>query len=369
MRLLLTGGGTGGHIYPALTIGKEFLRRAPKAAVLYVGGKKGLETSIVPKEGFPLLTLELSGIPRRLSPAILRSLWLAGKGVKDTFKIIREFKPDFVIGTGGYVCGPVVAAAALMGIPTGIQEQNAYPGLTNRLLGNLVKRIFLAYPEGEQYFNSAKVKITGNPIRQQEFSQIKREAVITKLGLKKDDLNLLIFGGSQSAQKMNETFIKILSQLIRRYPRLNIFLMTGTKDFEKIKKSIAALGLTANALRRLHIEPYFYNIAEIYAISDLVFARAGAISLAEITCFGIPAILVPYPHATNNHQEHNARVLEKEQAAQVILEQELTTDNLYRELVSLLDDSSKRKAMQEASRRLGQPEATTKIVDEILKQI
>lgn len=365
--MILAGGGTGGHIYPAVTIAREFIRRDAKTGILFVGGQRGLESDIIPKEGFPLVMLNLEGIPRRISPKILKSIWLAGKGLADTFKIIHEFKPDLVVGTGGYVCGPMVLAAALQGVPTAIQEQNAFPGLTNRILGKFVKRVFLGYPEAARYFPSRKVNITGNPIRYEEFEGITRNEAEKNLGLIGNWTNLLVFGGSQSARRINQALLPVIGKLLETYPKLQIILMTGAKEYDNIKRNINSLNLTGDSLKRVKLVPYFYKIAEAYKAADIVLARAGAISLAEITCFGIPAILVPYPYATNNHQEFNARVLEKAGAAKVILEAELTPEALWANLKMMLSDANLTRKMSKASLSLSKPQAVKNIVDELLK--
>lgn len=367
MRVILAGGGTGGHIYPAITIARELKRCDPNTEILFVGGKKGLESEIVPREGFPLVTLNLQGIPRKLSPAVFKSFWLAGRGVWETFRIIRDFQPDLVIGTGGYVCGPVVLTASMMGVTTAIQEQNAYPGITNRLLGKFVKRIFLAYPEATQYFPKKKVRISGNPIRTEEFDRVQRSEAEKKLGLKPNGLNLLVFGGSQSARRITQSLLPLLGKLFSDFPTLQILLMTGQKDYQRVSGEVDGLVLPVNYRDRLYLVPYFYQIAEAYRVSDLVLARAGAISLAEITCFGIPAILIPYPFATNNHQEFNARVLEKHGAARVILERELTTNLLGEQLTGLIVDDGLRKKMAGASLKISKPHATEEIVAELLE--
>ncbi len=369
MRVILAGGGTGGHIYPAITIAREFIRRDPETALLFIGGKRGLEAELIPKEGFKLVTLQLEGIPRKLSLKVFRSLSLAAKGLWETYKIIREFKPDLVIGTGGYVCGPAVMTAYLMGIPTAIQEQNAFPGLTNRTLGKFVTRVFLAYPEAAKYFKNKTVRVTGNPIRTAEFVGVDRARAEQNLGLKPNHLNLLVFGGSQSARRINHNLLSILVRLFQEFSNLQIIMMTGLKDYELIQEAVQGLQLQKKFQSRLFLTPYFYKIADAYSVADIVLARAGAISLAEITYFGIPAILVPYPHATNNHQEFNARVLEKANAAQVILEKELTPESLWESLTGMLKDSQKRNVMAAASKSLSHPNATGDIVSELLKLI
>ena len=366
MRVILAGGGTGGHIYPALTLAREFRKRDPQIEILFVGGKRGLESDVVPKEGYRLITLNLESIPRRLSPKVIKALWLAGKGVGQTFQIIRQFHPDLVIGTGGYTCGPMVLAASLMGVPTAIQEQNVYPGLTNRILGKFVKRIFLADPEAIKYFPKKKVSVPGNPIRSDEFNSISRPEAEVKLGLESGRLNLLVFGGSLSARRINQSLLGILGRLFQEYPLLQVILVTGPKDFEQIKTTVTGLNLAPAFMNRLKLVPYFYKIAEAFQVTDLVVARAGAISLAEITCFGIPAILIPYPYAAGNHQEYNARVLERRGAARVILDAELDPESLWQNLALLLSDSKLRNKMAAASLCLARPQAAAEIVTELM---
>ncbi len=367
MRVILAGGGTGGHIYPAITIAREFMRRDPQTEILFIGGKRGMEAELVPKEGFRLITLQLEGIPRRISFKVFKSLGLAFKGIGETYKIMKEFRPDLVIGTGGYVCGPAVMTAYLMGIPTAIQEQNAFPGLTNRLLGKVVKRVFLAYSEAGKYFNAKKVRVYGNPIRTTEFQEVSRLAAERKMGIQPDKLNLLVFGGSQSARRINQCLLDILAKILREFTNLQVIMMTGTKDYESIQAKVKEINIPQDHRARLFLTPYFYKIADAYSVSDLILARAGAISLAEITYFGIPALLIPYPFATNNHQEFNARVLEKGNAAQVLLEKDLTSKTLWNHLEVLLKDAGERRKMASASKSLGKPNATQDIVNELLK--
>jgi UDP-N-acetylglucosamine--N-acetylmuramyl-(pentapeptide) pyrophosphoryl-undecaprenol N-acetylglucosamine transferase len=369
MRVILAGGGTGGHIYPAITIARELIRRDPTTEILFVGGKRGLESEIIPKEGFKLITLNLQGIPRKISPQVFKSLWLAGQGVVETFRIIREFRPNLVIGTGGYVCGPMLLAASMMGVPTAIQEQNAFPGLTNRVLGRLVKRVFLAYPEAERFFNHQKIRITGNPIRNQEFQSVKRPEAEKALGLKPNGLNLLVFGGSQSARRITESLLPVLPKLLAAYPALQIMLMTGQKEYQRFVELIEELNLPGDERDRLYLTQYFYKIAEAYCVSDLILARAGAISLAEITCFGVPALLIPYPYATNNHQEFNARALEKNGAASVIIEKDLTPEILWSHLTHLIDNQQLREKMARASLEMSKPQAAGIIVSELVKLV
>jgi len=287
----------------------------------------------------------------------------------ETFKIVRQFKPDLVIGTGGYVCGPMVLAAHLQGVPTAIQEQNAFPGLTNRILGRFVNHIFLAYSEAAKYFPAQKISAPGNPIRTDEFVKVSRTAAEKELGIQPGCINLLVFGGSQSARRINQSLLPILKNLLENFSKLQIILMTGTKEYDNISEVVKSLNLSIEQSARLKLVAYFYKISNVYKTSDIVLARAGAISLAEITCFGIPAILVPYPYATNNHQEFNARVLESHGAAEVILEADLTPEQLLKKLSHVLLDEKLRQKMSKASIDLSRPKAVGGIVDELLQMI
>jgi UDP-N-acetylglucosamine--N-acetylmuramyl-(pentapeptide) pyrophosphoryl-undecaprenol N-acetylglucosamine transferase len=369
MRVILAGGGTGGHIYPAITIAREFMKRDPRTEILFIGSKRGLEAELIPKEGFRLITLQLEGIPRKISLKVFKSLGLACKGIGETYRIIKEFRPDIVIGTGGYVCGPAVMTAHLMGIPTAIQEQNAFPGLTNRLLGKVVDRVFLAYSEAGKYFNAKKIRVCGNPIRTAEFQEVSRPAAERNMGIQPGRLNLLVFGGSQSARRINQCILEILPKLFREYTNLQVIMMTGLKDYDMVQAKVKELDIEPSHRPRLFLTPYFYKIADAYSVSDLVLARAGAISLAEITYFGIPAFLVPYPYATNNHQEFNARVLEKANAAQVLLEKDLVPETLWNHLTLLLKNADKRRQMANSSKLIGKPTATEDIVNELVKLV
>ena len=274
MRVILAGGGTGGHIYPAITIAGEFRRRAPQTELLFIGGKRGLEAELIPKEGFRLITLHLEGIPRPISLKVFKSLGLACNAIWKTYKIIKEFQPDLVIGTGGYVCGPTVMTAYLMGIPTAIQEQNAFPGLTNRLLGKMVQRVFIAYPEAGKYFQHQKVRVCGNPIRTAEFLNGSRRTAERNLGIQPDRLNLLVFGGSQSARRINQCLLEILAKTFQEFTNLQIILMTGLKDYESMQAKVKELDLRQDYRARLLMTPYFYKIADAYRVADLVLARS-----------------------------------------------------------------------------------------------
>ncbi|MGQ9780348.1 MAG: undecaprenyldiphospho-muramoylpentapeptide beta-N-acetylglucosaminyltransferase [Bacillota bacterium] len=364
MRVLIAGGGTGGHVYPGITIGQAIRARRPEAEILFVGTREGLEADVVPREGFALETLPLMGLPRKLSPRVLVAAWLAGKGLLAAFRLIKRFRPDLVVGTGGYVCGPVVLAAVLCGVPSAIQEQNAFPGLTNRFLGRLVRRVFLGYEEAARYFPPDKVAVTGNPIRAGILAADRTEAA-AKLGLDPALTTVLVMGASQGARSLNEALLTCLPRLLLQ-PRLQVLHIAGRRNYEAVREALEHLRLPPAMAARVVIAPYIYNMPDAYAVADLVVSRAGAISLAEMTARGLPLILVPFPYAAADHQLFNARALEAKGAAKVILDRELNGERLYREIIGLLRDPSRVARMRRASLACGRPEATEKIVTELM---
>lgn len=361
MKAIITGGGTGGHIYPGLAIARNIEAEYENPDILFVGNAEGLEAEIIPQAGYELKTIPCQGLPRKLSIKILESLILTGLGVWKAREIITSFQPDIVIGTGGYVSAPVVLAAALMGKKTIIQEQNAYPGLTNRLLAYLVDRVALSHQDAENYFTSrADLIWTGNPIRP-EIMTARKEASCNKLGLDSKRRIILSFGGSRGARSINQAMEEVY-RLAERNSRLQILHITGKNEFNRVQEAAAKQGITELDKGNIIIKPYLYDMAAGLAAADLVISRAGATGLAEITARGIPAILIPYPHAAENHQVHNARALEKEGAAKVILDQNLTGKRLVEEVENLIFSDNRLERMAQASKRLGKPQAGTNIL-------
>ncbi|MBM7624380.1 undecaprenyldiphospho-muramoylpentapeptide beta-N-acetylglucosaminyltransferase [Sporohalobacter salinus] len=361
MKVIITGGGTGGHIYPGLAIACNIEEEYEDAKILFVGNEEGLEAEIIPQTGYELRTVPCQGLPRKLSLKILESLFLTGIGVWKAKKIISSFQPDIVIGTGGYVSGPVVLAAVLGGRKTIIQEQNAYPGLTNRLLAYLVDKVALSHQDAENYFtDSADLIWTGNPIRP-EIIKAKKKQSCERLGLDSNRKIILSFGGSRGARSINQS-MKEVYKLARDNSKLQILHITGKNEFDRVQKSAAKLGITELENGNVIIKPYLYDMAAGLAAADLVISRAGATGLSEITARGIPAILIPYPYAAENHQEYNARSLEKRGAAKVILDQELTGERLVEEVKGLIFADDKLDKMAQASKKLGKPQAGANIL-------
>ncbi|TDX53014.1 undecaprenyldiphospho-muramoylpentapeptide beta-N-acetylglucosaminyltransferase [Orenia marismortui] len=360
MKVLISGGGTGGHIYPGLAIAKGLEDKFDNTDILFVGTEKGLESDIIPKEGYDLKTITVEGLPRKISLKLFKSFLKTGLGILESRSIIKSFKPDIVIGTGGYVCGPVVLTASLRKIPTLIHEQNAYPGITNRLLARFVDKVALSNGDAKKYFHSEeKTILTGNPVRLEILKKTKKEA-LKELGINGDKKLILVFGGSRGAESINRSVIELYDKI--KDLDLQLLHITGKKGYESVIQKAESMGIKGVEVGDIIIKPYLYNMSAALAVADLVISRAGATGLAEITACGIPAILIPYPYASENHQEYNARSLENNGAAKVILDNELTGKKLYDLVSTLFQDENKLLIMSRASKNLGKPEALDNLV-------
>lgn len=364
MKIIVSGGGTGGHIYPALTILRTLSAKRLGTEFLYVGTERGLEADIVPKEGIPFATIDLQGFERHLTPKNFVRLGKALAGVGKAFSILRDFRPDVVIGTGGYVCGPILLAASLMHIPTLVQEQNVFPGITNKILSRFVTEIAVGMEEAKRCFPARKTVFTGNPIRA-EVMTADREAAAKDFGLDPKKSTVLISGGSRGARTINRAMIGILAQAVQ-HEEVQYIHVTGKAEYDDTMARLQNTGVDFLHARHILVKPYLYNMPAAMALADLAIFRAGATGLAELTARGIPSILVPYPYAAENHQEYNARALEKAGAARVILNKDLTTERLLSNLAELLSEPYKLEEMAKASKALGRPQAASDIADRIL---
>lgn len=355
MRIVLTGGGTGGHIYPALAVAKEILRKEPQATFLYIGSGKGLEATIVPRAGIEFESIEIAGFKRKLSLDNLRTVWKFIRAVARSKELLRKFKPDAVIGTGGYVCGPVVFAATQLGIRTVIHEQNVVPGLANNFLSKFVNHVAVSFQDSFAHFPQNKTVLTGNPCATQVL-QGNAEAGKKALGISADKQLVLITSGSRGARAINEATLSIMPDM-DQYTNHHFVYVTGDVHYANISKQVESQGKPAN----LTIMPYAHNMADLLAASDVVISRAGASILAELTALGVPSILIPSPYVTNNHQEKNARGLESAGAAVVITERELGKEKLLDALHQILTDRKRNQEMRQHALSLGMPDAAERI--------
>ncbi|HKM39751.1 MAG TPA: undecaprenyldiphospho-muramoylpentapeptide beta-N-acetylglucosaminyltransferase, partial [bacterium] len=307
MRIVFTGGGTGGHIYPALAMAQLMQQQNPTARILFIGTKKGLETELVPKAGFPLIKVAAAGLKRKFSLANLTVASANALGFVQALGAMHRFQPQVVVGTGGYVTVPVVLAAACLRRPILLHEQNALPGLANRVLSRFASCVALSYEQTAAQFSSARrIVVTGNPVRAPVW-QRSRSQGRANLGISDQAQLVLVFGGSRGARPLTEAAIMAAPSLLID-PKLTLLIVTGRADFVTIKKKVCRVGIQALAAGKMLLRPYMYNMEDALAAADIVVTRAGATTLAEITARGLPAVLIPSPYVTANHQEHNARI-------------------------------------------------------------
>ena len=289
MRILFAGGGTGGHVYPALAIANNIIKNGGQ--VLYVGTDRGLEAKIVPEAGISFRTIEVEGWQRRISLQAIRAGYKAFKGVAQAYRIIKEFKPQLIVGTGGYVCGPVVLAGFILKVPTVIHEQNALPGLTNKLLSRIVNKIMITFAGSEKYFpNPEKTVLTGLPVREEIFRVGKKEA-IDFFNLNPNKTTLLVSGGSRGAKSINDAMLDIYPHLLKN-PDLQIIHITGEQGYDQVVKNLKSQGMDPAKYDNLVLKPYLYEMEYGLKAADLCIGRAGATFIAEITAIGLPAILI-----------------------------------------------------------------------------
>ena len=351
MRLLVAGGGTGGHVFPGIAMAEEVVTRHPQNDVVFVGTSRGLEAAVVPQAGFPFERIEVQGLKGKGPGAVLRGLLLLPRALWRSLAILRAWRPDVVVGVGGYASGPVVLAAWLSRIPTAIQEQNAVAGLTNRVLGLVVKAVFTAFPEAARHFARRKVFQLGNPIRKALLENYMRPRV------RHDRLTVLVFGGSQGAHALNMRVIEALPHLHDLRDRLRLVHQTGARDREAVEKGYRAVGFEPD------VRDFITDMSQAYAEADLVVCRAGATTLAELGVCKKASILIPFPAAADNHQVLNARSLVDAGSAVMIEERELTGELLAGEIRSILLQPERRERMEMAAGRLGNPQAASEIAE------
>ena len=368
MRFVFTCGGTAGHINPAIAVAGRLRELLPDSEFLFLGAEGKMEMQLVPMAGYDIKPLKITNISRGKSLKALlhniQTLKNVAEATRETKKILKDFKPDVVIGTGGYVCYPVLMAAAKMHIPTAVHESNAVPGLTTKMLAGHVDKIMVGFEESRQYYkNPERVEVTGTPVRG-EFSCYTRDSAKAQLGLPADKPLVVSVWGSLGAGHMN----KIVTEMIPKLRGQDDFRLIHSAGSMYYKEVCEKLSETApdHGEYGVDVKEYIYDMPRVMAAADLIMCRAGASTLAELTYMGKPVIIVPSPNVTNNHQEKNARVLERAGGAKVLLEGEFDADSLLSELKTLLADEEKLSSMSRAMRSLAVPDATEKICGIIL---
>lgn len=360
MKVLIAGGGTGGHVYPGIAVAEELVRTYPDAQVLFVGGRRGLEAQVVPEAGFRIRFIPTRGFPRRAWWRWPMALVTNVVGFVQALVVVASERPDVVLGTGGYVSGPVALAARMLGRPLLLQEQNSIPGLANRWLAHIADEVHLSFVEARSYFQRrTHLKVSGNPIRSYILSG-DRAAGLREFGLEPGRPTVFVFGGSRGAHRINETTLDAMRRLKGRVD-VQFILQTGREDFDWARETVEREQLPAKVLaflRRIHMA---------YAAADLVVCRSGAMTLAEIAACGTPAILVPYPHAAHGHQVVNAGNLVERGAAAMILDRELTGERLANEIAHLLSDRQALSRMSANARKFARPDAAARIVQSLAR--
>ncbi|MBE0426290.1 MAG: undecaprenyldiphospho-muramoylpentapeptide beta-N-acetylglucosaminyltransferase [Nitrospirae bacterium] len=356
MKVIIAGGGTGGHLFPGLAVAEEFKNRDSAAEVIFVGTEYGIEAKVVPREGYPIMFLraeKLAGVSTAKKVKAIMGTFLS---IIDSYRIIRKVTPDIVIGVGGYASGAIMLTAVFLSIPTMILEQNSIPGLTNKILGKFVNTVCITYQESISYFPKARTFITGNPIRMQVLKG-NIETAYSLFSLDKGLFTIFVFGGSSGAKSINIALVDALNYLYDLKDRIQFLHQTGTGDYENIREAYRKAGFKGT------ITPFIYQMGEAYAVADLVISRAGATTLAELTALGKPAILIPYPYAAGKHQELNARKLSEMGAARMVLDSELKGESLANHIRELYSHEAMRKEMQKSCKAIGRPEARERVVD------
>jgi len=353
MRMLIAGGGTGGHLFPGIALAEEVTTRHPDNRVLFVGTRRGLEAKVVPAAGFPLETIEVRGLKGMGLLRALQALLLLPFSFATSWRIVGRFRPDVVVGVGGYASGPVVLAAWIRGVATAIQEQNALPGITNRILGRIVRAVFIAFEQARAAFPPAKTYLVGNPVRRKLMDNYLRSRTAATEG----PFRLLVVGGSLGARGLNTRMLEALPHLGDLVGRMEIVHQTGAADVERVRAGYAEARVPAEVV------PFVDDMSSAYARASLVLCRAGATTVAELTICKKAAILVPFPFAADDHQAVNARALVDSGAALMFRESELTGEALAATLRRLAADPESVRRMERAAGSLGRPEAARELVD------
>lgn len=364
MRIILTGGCTGGHIYPALAIGDKFIEHDQDTEILYVGSADGLESEIVPRHGFELKLVKAKWVDRSNMLKLAETLWVTEVGTAQAYKIMKKFKPDVVISTGSFVSVPVVMAAKRYGAKIFLHEQNAYPGLANKFLARYAEKVFLGFAPAEKYFkDKSKVEYVGNPVRK-DFYGIDRSEARKVLGLPEDALVILAFGGSLGARTINE----VAHTLVREYidqENVHILFGTGRNYYDEVKEALIAEGLYDKS--NLHVMPYIQDMANTLAASNVVISRSGALSVAEITMSGRAGIFIPSPNVTGDHQYYNAKAVVDNGGAIIVREDDDTADRVKNAFREFIKDPQILKDMEAASFASAPVSATDKIYESIME--
>ena len=366
MRVIIAAAGTAGHINPGIAIANKIKQEEKDSEIIFLGTTRGLENDLVPKAGYKLKTIDAYGLSKEISISNLKKMIKTFKGVGEAKRIVKEFKPDIVIGTGGYICGAAVLAANKHNVPVVLHESNAFPGRAVKMAAKKVDKILVSFKDAESRIEKAKkIVYTGTPVKieKREYSINQRNEIIKSVGLSEVKPIILVFGGSQGAQKINEAIIGILTENLNK--NYQIMWATGPKQYEIIKEELNKSNLNVENIPNAKIVPYIYNMEEIMNISSVIVSRSGAMTITEISNLGKPSILIPLPNVSQDHQLYNAKVLENVGAAKIILNNELTKNNLNEAINSIVTNTEKIKVMGQNALKQASYNTQAKIYIEI----
>ena len=366
MKVIIAAAGTGGHINPGIAIANKIKKEQPGSEIMFIGTTRGLENDLVPRAGYELKTIDAYGLSKKINLDNIKKMLKTLKGFSQAKKIVKGFNPDIVIGTGGYICGAVITAAHSLKIPTVLHESNAFPGKAVRLLAKKTDTILIGFEEAKNRIKNAKnIVLTGTPvkIKKQNISEEQKRKILIDMGMDNLKPILLVFGGSQGAKAINDAMLKIIKN--KSNVSYQIIWAAGPKQYDIIKEELEKSNININNTKDVKIFPYIYNMEEIMNICDLVICRSGAMTITEVSIVGKPAIFVPLPNVSEDHQEYNARVLEKVGAAKIVLNEDLQHINLNNVITELITDKSMLENMGKNANKIAQKDVEDKIYKEI----
>ena len=370
MKVVIAAAGTAGHINPGLAIANKIKQEEPKSEITFIGTTRGLENDLVPRAGFNLKTIDAYGLSKKLTIENIKKMYKTLKGYGEAKKILKDLKPDIVIGTGGYICGATILAAHNLKIPTMLHESNSFPGKAVKMLAKKTDIILISFEDAKERIpNAKKIVHTGTPvkIKKQEYTNSQIEKLKKELGLNNEKPLVLIFGGSQGAQKINEAIMGIIKNKLNK--EYQIIWATGPKQYDIIKEKLEDANININYIENTKIVPYIYNMEEIMNVSDLIVSRSGAMTITEIANLAKPSILVPLPNVSGDHQMYNAKVLANKNAAIIIKNDELNTVDLNTKIKEIVLDKNKKEQMGKNAFKVSTKNVEEKIWQEIKELI
>ena len=368
MRVIISAAGTGGHINPGIAIANKIKKEQPESQIIFIGTNRGLENDLVPRAGYELKTIDAYGFDRKISLDNIKRTYKTFRSIGEAKKIIEEFKPDVVIGTGGYICIPVILAAKSKKIPTALHESNAFPGIAVKILSKKVDVVLVGFEDVVKRLPKAKkIVVTGTPTKLKKvyLTEEEKRKISRDLGFNDYEPKVLVFGGSQGAQSINDSMIEIICE--KKNKEYQIIWAAGPTQYDGIKERLSNKGININNIPNVKIVPYIYNMQELMNYVDLVVSRSGAMTITEVALLNKPAIFIPFPYATENHQEYNARVLENVCAAKIILDKNLTGSSLDQNIYSIISNPELLKKMGQNTTKVSVNDVEEKIYEEIKK--